>query len=267
MDLVYLITRLPRLERGAPAPIATAEFVRRCRETLQGRDRAELELLIQVESVEETARLTLQGQLADAPEAEIIRAIVSDRRDGVAPDQLPEWLRRPAPQHVLMRRHYFEVTTHARTSFLRSWANFRVDIGEVITAVLCRFEGMSRDAFLYQMQGSFDASAPLIIRNWDDPFLGLANRFPWIARVVGALGEDDLVAMSRTLDAVLWEKVESLASHELFSVETLLETYIKLRILQREASWDATAGKAVLDRILAESANSTAAATTSTGTR
>lgn len=260
MSLVYLITGLPRLQRGAPPPIARAEFVRRCRDTLRGPDRDEFELLLQIESVEETVRLSLRAQLEAADDEALAASVVHDRQDGVDRERLPDWLLRPAPQHVLLRRHYFEVTRAARTEFLTRWANFRVDIGEVITAKLCRVEGMSREDFLVQMQGSFDASAPLIVRSWEDPSLGLGQRFWWLDRVLRAMEDDDLLAMSRELDAVLWEKVEQLSTHETFSVETLLAYYVQLRILEREASWDAERGRAVLEQILARSAEATAAA-------
>ncbi len=266
MSLVYLITGLPRIDRGAPPPLSRTEFVRRCREELRGPEREEFELLVQIESVEETVRLALRAQLDAADDESVAGAVVLDRQDGVPVDRLPEWVLRPAPQHELLRRHYYEVTQAASTEFLRRWANFRVDIGEVITAKLCRVDGMSRDAFLVQMQGSFDASAPLIMRSWEDPTLGLGQRFWWLDRVLRALEDEDLLAMSRELDAVLWEKVEELSTHETFSVETLLETYLKLRILEREASWDAERGRAMLDRILAMSAEATAGSTAGKGT-
>jgi hypothetical protein len=266
MSLVYLITGLPRIERGKAPPITRAELVRRCRDGLTGPDREEFELLLRVESVEETVRLEMSARLREASAEETIAAIVQDRRDGRPLDTLPEWLLRPAPQHVLLRRHYYDVTLRAKTDFLRGWANFRVDIGEVVTAVLCRVEGLSRDAFLEQMQGSFDASAPLIIKHWDDPLLGIGQRFGWLPTVVAALGDDDLLAMSRTLDDVAWRKIEALRPVETFCVENLMATYLLLGIVEREASWDAERGAAMLDRILSlsQAAGAPALATTET---
>jgi hypothetical protein len=259
VSLVYLITGLPRLRRGESAPISRPEFVRRCRDILTGRDREEFELLVREESVEETVRLTLKGELEGLNEQERLASILRDRTDGVPADQLPSWLRRPGLLRQLLRRHYFEVTRQARTQFLLRWAHFRVDIGELVTALLCRSEGMSRDAFLVQMEGSFDASAPVIIRRWQDPDLGIGTRFPWVPRVIAAVQMEDLQAMSRELDNVMWAKIEELSTHDLFTIETLLAYYLQLRIVGREASWNAERGQQVLDRILSLSSQATEA--------
>jgi hypothetical protein len=251
MLLVYLIAGLPRVRRGEPPPIPRAELVRRCRAHLEGPDRAELELLVQTESVEETVRLSLAAELAGLDAEATVASIVNDRRDGVPLGELRPWILRPGPQHELLRRHYQDVTERARTDFLRSWASFRVDIGEVITAVLCRQEGMTRDDFLVQMQGSFDSSAPRIIANWEEPGLGLGTRFPWLPRVLAALEDDDLLAMSRALDDVLWERIEALTPTDTFRIETVLALYLHLRICERQAQWNAERGAQVLDRMLA----------------
>ncbi len=256
MSLVYLITSLPRVHRGEPPPITRAELVQRCRDNLHGGDRAEFELLLQTESVEETVRLSLNAQLAGLDAEATVSSIVNERRDGVPLDRLQPWLLRPGPQHELLRRHYYDVTQRARTEFLVRWANFRVDIGEVVTAVLCRQEGRSRDEFLVQMQGNFDASAPRIIANWEDPLLGLGSRFGWVPRVVKALGEEDMIAMSRTLDDVLWERIEALTPTETFRIETVLALYLHLRIAERQAQWSAEKGAQMLERILAATAPS-----------
>lgn len=251
MSLVYLIAGLPRVQRGEPPPISRTELIERCRRNIEGRDREELELLLQLESVEETIRLSLAADLADLDAEATVASIVNDRRDGVPLSSLRPWLLRPAPQHELLRRHYQDVTERARTEFLRSWVNFRVDVGEVVTAVLCRQEGLSRDDFLVHMQGHFDSSAPRIIANWDDPMLGLENRFSWISRVLDAIADPDLLAMSRALDDVLWERIEALAPTETFCIETVLALYLQLRICERQAQWTVERGTKVLDRILA----------------
>lgn len=258
MSLVYLITGLPRLQRDAPPPLTRADLVARCRDQLDGADRDEFERLLQVESVEETVRLDLEARLLGLDADAAVASIVQDRRDGVGRDELPEWLLRPEPQHVLMRRHYFELTQQAQTTFLRGWAHFRVDLGEVVTAALCRNEGASRDAFLEQMQGSFDATASLIIGHWEDPTLGLGQRFVWLPAVLTALLDDDLVAMSRLFDGIAWDKIEELRPIETFCVETLMATYLQLRILERQAQWDVERGTAVLDRMLALSTGAAA---------
>ncbi len=261
MGLVYLITGLPKLRRGDAPPLARADFVARCRDELSGADLAEFERLLRLESVEETVRLSLAARLSDpnVTPADINAAVLRDRADGVPTDELPDWLRRPLAQHQLLRRHYFELTRSATTSFLHDWANFTVDVEEIKTAVLCRDAGLSRDAFLQQMLGSFDASAPLIIRHWEDPRLGLGQRFPWLSAALEAMEGDDLAGGERVLHDIQWQRIEALPVPDLFSVETAMAFYLRLRILEREASWDAERGQAVLDRILSLDAPASAA--------
>lgn len=258
MGLVYLITGLPRLVRGAPPPLARADFVARCRSELEGSDLAEFERLLMLESVEETVRLTLAAQLDDpnvAP-ATLNAAVLTARRDGKTVEQLPPWLRRPLPQHRLLQRHYFELTRGAKTSFLRDWANFVVDVEEVKTAVMCRAEGLDKTAFLAQMQGNFDASASVIINHYEDPNLGLEQRFTWLGKVIEAFEDEDLLRGERTLCEIMWARIETLNRYDLFSVEYVLAYYLKLRSLERSASWDAEKGKATFEQIFAISADS-----------
>jgi len=254
MSLVYLITSLPRLVRHGPPPLPRAAFVARCRDILDGSDRAEFERLVEVETVEETIRLRLQAQIRELDADATTALQVGGRRDGVAANSLPYWLMVPESQHEMLRRHYFELTRTATTEFLRRWAHFRVDVGEVTTTLLCRAEGMGREAYLVQMEGSFDSSAPLIMAHWDEPDLGLGHRFPWMAAVAAAVADADLMAMTRALDDILWQRVEALQPIETFCIETVLAFYLQLRILEREASWDAAKGAAVLDAILARAA-------------
>ncbi|MCO4762235.1 MAG: DUF2764 family protein [Myxococcales bacterium] len=260
MGLVYLITGLPRLVRGEKPPLSRADLVRRCRSELEGRDLAEFERLMRYESVEETVRLALAAQLddPDASPATLNAAVLVGRNDVARIDELPAWLRRPLQQHRLLQRHYFELTRGAKTRFLKDWANFIVDVEEVKTAILCRNEGVDRDAFVAQMQGSFDASAPMIINNWDDPFLGLQQRFSWLPAVIDAFEDEDLLRGEQAISEILWARVDALHTAELFSVETVLAYYLRLRILERSASWDADKGREILDQILSIPADTAA---------
>ncbi len=262
MGLVYLITGLPRLVRGEDPPLTRADFVARCRSELERSDLEEFERMLRLESVEETVRLSLAAQLddPDVSAASLNAAVLTDRRDNKTADELPAWLHRPLPQHRLLQRHYFELTRGAKTSFLRDWANFLVDVEEVKTATLSRAEGADRPAFLAQMQGSFDASANVIISHWEERGLGLEQRFKWLPTALSAFEDEDLLRAERTLCDLFWSHIDTLNRYDLFSVEFVLAYYLQLRILERSASWNAALGRSVLDQILhipAESAAST----------
>ena len=252
MGLVYLITGLPRLRRDESAPLTRSEFVSRCLSELRDNSLAEMKRLLRLEAVEETIRLSIKAQLADPDltTSDLQAAILQDRHSVTDLEEIPAWALQPMVQHQLMRRHYHELIQDAKTPFLREWAHFRVDLEEVKTALLCRQLGWSKERFLQQMQGSFDASAPLIIRNWEEPRLGLGNRFAWLTAVVDALAEPDILTGERAIIDVQWRKIGELPVPDLFSAETVMAFYLRLRLLEREQSWDLERGQAVLDEIL-----------------
>ncbi|HAN31737.1 MAG TPA: hypothetical protein DCQ06_09095 [Myxococcales bacterium] len=252
MGLVYLITGLPRLRRDESAPMSRDVFVERCLDQLRDNSLAEMKRLIRIESVEETIRLSLNAQLAEPSVRvrDLQDKLLHERKCALDLEELPAWAREPMAQHQLLRRHYYELTRESKTPFLRKWAHFQVDLREIKTALLCRQIGMSRKEFLQQMQGSFDASSPLMIRNWDEPRLGLGNRFVWLSTVIEALSNDDMLAGETALIDVQWKHIDALPVPDLFSVETVMAYYLQLRLLERKDSWNREHGKSILDYIL-----------------
>ena len=77
-------------------------------------------------------------------------------------------------------------------------------------------------------------------------------RLAEIARQLLAL--DSPLAADEELDRVRWRVLEELAFGHYFDVETLVVYLLKLRILERRARFDAAAGAALLDRLLAQGA-------------
>ena len=65
---------------------------------------------------------------------------------------------------------------------------------------------------------------------------------------------DSPLAADEELDRVRWRVLEELAFGHYFDLETLVVYRLKLRILERRARFDAAAGAARLDRLLAQGA-------------
>ena len=77
-------------------------------------------------------------------------------------------------------------------------------------------------------------------------------RLAKIARQLLAL--DSPLAADEELDRARWRLLEDLAFGHYFDLETLVVYLLKLRILERRACFDAAAGAALLDRLLAQGA-------------
>lgn len=255
MSLVYLITSLPRVLRDRPLAITREELVRRARGALAGEERRQLELLLLCEEVDETSRILAEAEAEEPPvdAASLVARLKSDRRrPPLAPpvDELPEWVLQPTERHVTLRRYYQHLYEEGG-AFLLAWARFATDLGEVLTGLVAQREPLGRDRFLHQMEGHFDSSSEVIVGRYDRPDLGLGRRFPWMPRVLHALDAGDPVTTERQLDDLRWEIIEDAMGTEVFSLEQVLGTYLKVQILERQASWTSGAGRERLDTLLA----------------
>ncbi len=255
MSLIYLVTRLPRLTLGEPAPMSRADFILMARDALEGTDLVEFERAAMLEEVEETVR-TLHRARQEASQGRAVERGVYARLHrrptalGRAVRDLPDWVLEPAPQHVLLRRYWQRLIQESRSKFMRDYANFLVDIEESSTALRCQREQLSRSEFLEQMSGHFDLSSRVIVDHYEQPDLGIATRFAWWPRLIAALDDEDRVEGERALHRLRFAAIEQIRSTDTFSIDVVLASYFQLRIVERESSWDKDKGLAVLDQVL-----------------
>jgi len=255
MSLIYLITRLPKLTLGEPAPMSCAELVAQARASLEGPDLLEFEQVAMLEEVEETIRTRhrARGSLEGGKPVEVA-AFVRTERAPTALDRkardLPDWVLDPVPQHVLLRRYWQRLDQESRSESLRAYARFHVDVEEALTALRCRREELSRPEFLEQMSGHFDSSAPIIIDRYEQPDLGMGHRFAWWPRLVAAFNDQDRVESERAIHRLRFAALEQLKGIATFSIDVVLATYFQLRIIEHESAWDYEEGMAILGRTL-----------------
>lgn len=255
MSLIYLVTRLPVLRPGMSPPISSDDMATLARRHLEGPDREELELLLLLADLEDTVRITAAA-LAEDPSLSFDDLLgVSRHRPERSPeapplDTLPPWVIQPQPEHRLLRL-WLEVTSRrARSPFLRSWSSQITNLRESICGLLCKAQGLRQQDFEAQMEGRFDSSSRLILSNFDAPDLGLRSRFGWFERLDAALRNPDLLAMERELLRLRWELLERCHTEPTFSIDTVLVTWLQLRLLEREASWKRPEGEEILARLL-----------------
>lgn len=260
MSRVYLVTGLPMLRRGEPAPLSLAEFVSRCRQHLSGADLQEVERLLLLEEVHEGVRIQAAAKLQnqDVSGDELTTRMVgrpSATVGGPVVKELPAWMHRPQPLRMQLR-HFWHLTFEtAQTEFLREWADFVVNLQEVVTGLLAKRHALSRDAFLDQMRGSFDTTSRYMIEHYDATDAGIGQRFMWVGDVIAALDMADALAGERALNDVRWQGIERLTDPDPLSLDRVLAWYLKLQIVQQEASWDREAGDVRLDNVLNDCAS------------
>lgn len=255
MSLVYLVTRLPKLRLGEPAPLARAELISQARAALEGEDLAELKRTVLLEEVEETVRSLHRAQTTlDNPSPTEVASFVRNERQRTALDlaagELPQWVIEPLPQHVLLRRYWQHLIVETHSERLRSYAQARVNIEEALTALRMQREKLPRSAFSEQMSAHFDSSARVIMSNFAQADFGIGQRFAWWPRLVTALDLGDRVEGERALNRLRFNAIDTLEATATFSVEAVLAAYFRLRIIEREASWDRDEGLATLERVL-----------------
>lgn len=254
MSLVYFITSLPKLNLGQPAPISREDFVASARKHLTGEARKDFELTLLVEEVERTTGILYEemierGEVGTGKLGGLIRQGLNaaKRRES----EVPEWVLKARPYHLLMRQWYRSVYNEAQSPFLREWTRFSLNLDEVTAGLLCKMEGMSADDFLRHMEGGFDSSWRVMVAHYDDADLGVGKRFAWYSQVKEALSLDDPEEMEKRLNRIRWKAIDACLGTDLFSMDTVLAYYFRLRILEREASWDVEKGSKILDEILA----------------
>lgn len=256
MSLVYLVTRLPRLHLGQPAPLTRAELVAEARSCLEQEPLREFERVALLGEVEETVRVLHRAQIvrpAMAP-AQVAAFVRTERRRtalGLSARDLPEWVLDPVPQQVLMRRYWQRLVLNCRSERLRAFAQSEVNLEEALTALRCQRDELSRAAFLAQMSGHFDSSSRVIVACHGQAGCGIGQRFAWWPRLVAALAAEDRIEGQRAVDKLRFEAIDALDGAETFCVEAALATYYRLHIIERESSWDREAGLSVLDQVLA----------------
>lgn len=263
MSLVYLITRLPKLTLGEPAPITREHLIREARDLLQGPELVELERVAMLEEVEETVRAQHRAYEANpsATPAEVAAFVRTERHSTALdrhPGELPEWVLEPVPQHLLMRRYWLRLTQESRSEFARAYANFYVNLEEALTGLRCQREELPRAEFLEQMSGHFDASSSdvldsssrVIIEHYEKPNLGLGERFSWWPQLLDAVNHKDRVEGERIIHRMRFAAIEQFKGIATFSIDVVLATYFQLRIVEREAAWDHPKGLQTLEQIL-----------------
>jgi hypothetical protein len=260
-----LVAGLPDLSPDAARlPLSPADFVTETAWLVHPED-AELLRLLQlaidnrnlITRLEKLDRPFAPGGLYDSealaqeianPETmpDYLQAYLDAHRSGeppfpeLAPDDRLSWL-------------YCEHATAQENEFVASWFTFERELRNILSALAVRRNlphlhrrGPEHLKCLESVLiGRTDVEEHLMASAAPD--FGLAERLPWIERVLH-LPEGDFVERERRLDLLRWDMLDELTTFSYFRIETLLAFYLRLRIVERWAGLDPKTGR---DRLAA----------------
>jgi hypothetical protein len=131
--------------------------------------------------------------------------------------------------------------------WLRDWALFDRNLRNVIAASTARGKGRAVADSLVSLAGD---EIPLSLERSSAADFNLRGELDYIDRLLGALGEVNVVEKERTIDMIRWEKADSLAEGDVFGAPVLLAYLVKVAIIGRWAVLDPATGRQMYDRLV-----------------
>lgn len=254
MSLVYLITALPALKRGEHPALSRSLFLEKVTNILD-LDLSlshDFNLVLLLEEVNETIK-TQANAIASEPEIskEGLKAALRAHRQTPKFDLCDHlWALCPMPYHALRRKWYQSVYDEAKSRFFKSWVSFSLNLDEVVAAILAKHNEVKSDDYLSQLEGRFDSSSLVIRNHYDEPGLGVDQRFSWFDEVKKALSSQDFMELEMSLNTIRLKEIDALLGPDLFSLDQVIAYYFKLTIIERESRFSFAHGKKILDSIL-----------------
>ena len=148
------------------------------------------------------------------------------------------------PEDILAEAYYAHAEK-AGNRFVRDWFAFDRDVNNVLTALTARQHGFQPATRLI---GGDEVAQALATSGSRD--FGLGTELDWLDTLARIHDTTDPVERERKLDLMKWDWLEEHTFFHYFSVERLLALLIKLDIVERWASIDATRGRHVFRELV-----------------
>ena len=110
--------------------------------------------------------------------------------------------------------------------------------------------GLSKDKAIHYFYNRFDSTSQIILNNYEKVDLGLSKKFSWFSSLVNIMNNKKLEELEKNIDLLRLNIINGIRIDDMFSVDTLFSYYLKLSILERQASFNKNAGKIKLQKIL-----------------
>lgn len=256
----YLVTGLPDLVEGGGKGFDYAKIRQEIIEELSVEDRNSLKtLLLQFDNanivnfLDKKQNFDSRGWFSQSEIEDVVGDI----------DALPQYLqtflqdRKEDKDSVgggfgLLERlsylYYNEISS--RNEWFANWADFAVDVQNVVAASNARELGVSAEKSVIP----FNDNAEKIAKSRASDF-GLGNSLPWTEQI--AKNINDPIALEEAIDAIYWKKADELSEGRTFGIESVLGFMVKANSIERWLRLDTEKGVARANDLVAKLKSST----------
>lgn len=146
----------------------------------------------------------------------------------------------------LSAMYYHEAMTCGNT-FLSSWFEMNLNIGNVMTAVNARRHGLDKEDYII---GDNEVAEQL--RHSSARDFNLGNSPDYIAELVQIAEEQDLMVRERRTDVLRWNWLEEHTFFKTFDIESVLSYLLRLEMLERWTKLDKVKGEETFRRLVTD---------------
>ena len=139
--------------------------------------------------------------------------------------------------------YYNEISS--RNEWFANWADFAVDVQNVVAASNARELGVSAEKSVIL----FNDNAEKIAKSRASDF-GLGNSLPWTEQI--AKNINDPVTLEEAIDAIYWQKADELSEGRTFGIESVLGFMVKANSIERWLRLDTEKGVARANDLVAK---------------
>lgn len=252
-----LIAGLPGLTRDdRKLPLAVEEFREMAAGSLSERDRRVMDLFFLTRDNAAVLRLlrketpgadagtvyplaVLEGEVTEPTGAlpAYLERFIADFRE----ERLPEGV---LPENVLSGM-YYDYLLGQREGFVRRYAEFSLNVKNLVTALNCRKHGRE---IAREVVG--DNAFARALRSSTAKDFGLSMDYPYVERVASLVENPNLVERERGLDLLVWDFIEESLTFEYFSLERVLGFLLELMIAERWSRMNSESGRRVFTEMV-----------------
>ncbi|MDR0394569.1 MAG: DUF2764 domain-containing protein [Tannerella sp.] len=142
---------------------------------------------------------------------------------------------------------YYREAMMCGNTFLSSWFELNLNIGNVMTAFNSRKHGLDREEYII---GENEIAEQL--RHSGARDFNLGNSPGYIAELLQIAEEQDLMVREKRTDVLRWNWLEDQTFFKTFDIESVLSYLLRLEMLERWAGLDQVKGKETFRRLVAD---------------
>ncbi len=143
---------------------------------------------------------------------------------------------------------YYAECARSSSRFVREWSQTDRNVRNVAAAISARLSEISVDEVVV---GGGDIADSL--RRSSAADFGLRGELPYIDSLIAAVSDEpNIIEKEHKIDNIRWAEVEETSVFDYFNISAVLAYLVKLNIVARWCSLDATKGREMLERLMAE---------------